>query len=320
MLRYIIRRLIISIPVFFGITAIAFAVLSAAPGDPIYAMVDPQALQQMPPQVIEQMRHDLGLDQPLPVRYAKWVGELAQGNLGYSTVTRRPIGEELSERLGATLQLMSAALAIGIVIGIPLGMVAATRQYSRLDYALTVWAFAMIATPPFFLGLILIYLFGVYLGWLPTGGRSTLGQDLSLGDGLKHMAMPATVLGLGFAAPIMRYVRSSMLETLRQDYLVTARAKGLAERLVLTRHAARNAILPVVTVIGLHLPELVAGAVITEQVFQWPGMGQMAVKAATSRDPSLMQGVVLVVGVAVLVSNLLIDVVYTILDPRIRFE
>ena len=320
MLRYIIRRLLISIPVFFGITAIAFAALAAAPGDPIYAMVDPQALQQMTPEAIDNLRRDFGLDQPAPIRYVKWVRELASGNLGYSISSRRSIEEELTSRLGATLQLMGAALAIGIVVGVPLGMISATKQYSKLDYALTVWAFGMIATPPFFLGLILIYLFGVYLNVLPTGGRSTLGEDPTLVDTVRHMIMPATVLGLGFAAPIMRYVRSSMLDVLRQDYLTTARAKGLAEVRVLVRHAARNAILPVVTVVGLHLPELVAGAVITEQVFQWPGMGQMAVKAATSRDPSLMQGVVLVVGVAVLVSNLVVDIVYTILDPRIRYE
>lgn len=320
MLRYIIRRLLISIPVFFGITAIAFAALAAAPGDPIYAMVDPQALQQMSPEAIDNLRREYGLDQPAPIRYVKWVRELASGNLGYSISSRRSIEDELTSRLGATLQLMGAALTIGLVLGIPLGMISAVKKYSKLDYALTFWAFGMIATPPFFLGLILIYLFGVHFNWLPTGGRSTLGEDPNLADTLRHMVMPASVLGLGFAAPIMRYVRSSMLEVLRQDYLTTARAKGLAEQFVLLRHAARNGILPVVTVIGLHLPELVAGAVITEQVFQWPGMGQMAVKAATSRDPSLMQGVVLVVGVAVLLSNLVVDIVYTILDPRIRYE
>lgn len=319
MARYILRRLLISIPVFFGITAIAFVALAATPGDPIYAMVDPQALQQMSPEAVERMREDLGLNDPVPVRYARWLQEVSTGNLGFSTVTKRPISEELSSRLGATAQLMGAALVVGILVGVPLGFVSATRQYSKLDFLLTFWSFGMIAIPPFFFGLILIYLFGVYLSILPTGGRSTLGQDGSFLDVLSHMVMPVTVLGLGFAAPIMRYVRSSMLEVLRQDYLTAARAKGLAERRVLVLHAGRNAILPVVTVVGLFLPELVAGAVITEQVFQWPGMGQMAVKAATSRDPSLMQGVVLVVGVTVLLSNLLIDVIYTILDPRIRY-
>lgn len=320
MLAYILRRLLIAIPVFFGITAIAFGVLAAAPGDPIFAMVDPQVLQQMSPEAVEQMRERLGLNDPVPVRYVRWVQQLAQGNLGYSISTRRSIGDELGTRLGATLQLMGSALLVGIVIGVPLGIISATRRYSKLDYILTIWAFGMIAIPPFFLGLILIYAFGVYLGILPTGGRWTLGEDPTVGDALRHMILPVTVLGLGFAAPIMRYVRSSMIEVLRQDYLVTARAKGLSEFTVMYRHAARNALLPVVTVIGLYLPELVAGAVITEQVFQWPGMGLMAVKAASSRDPSLMQGVVLVVGVAVLLSNLIVDVLYTILDPRIRFR
>jgi peptide/nickel transport system permease protein len=318
--RYIIRRLLISIPVFFGITAIAFAALAASPGDPIYAAVDPEALQRMTPEAVQALRHQYGLDQPAPIRYVKWLGQLARGDLGYSISTRRSINAELSLRLGATLELMSVALALGILIGVPLGMVSATRQYSRLDYSLTVWSFGMIAMPPFFLGLILIYVFGVHFRWLPTSGRSTLGEPTSFVDSAKHIIMPATVLGFGFAAPIMRYVRSSMLDVLRQDYLVTARAKGLAEASVLLRHAGRNALLPIVTVLGLYLPELVAGAVITEQVFQWPGMGQMAVKAATSRDPSLMQGVVLVVGVAVLLSNLLIDILYTLFDPRVRYN
>ena len=319
MIRYIIRRLLISIPVFFGITAIAFAALAASPGDPIYAAVDPEALQRMTPEAVQALRHQYGLDQPAPIRYVKWLRQLARGDLGYSISTRRSINAELSMRLGATLELMSVALALGIIIGVPLGMISATKQYSRLDYSLTVWSFGMIAMPPFFLGLILIYVFGVHFRWLPTSGRSTLGEPASFVDSAKHIIMPATVLGFGFAAPIMRYVRSSMLDVLRQDYLVTARAKGLAEASVLMRHAGRNALLPIVTVLGLYLPELVAGAVITEQVFQWPGMGQMAVKAATSRDPSLMQGVVLVVGVAVLISNLVIDILYTLFDPRVRY-
>lgn len=320
MIRYIIRRLLISIPVFLGITVIAFAALAASPGDPIYAAVDPEALQRMTPEAVQVLRHQYGLDQPAPIRYVKWLRQLARGDLGYSISTRRSINAELSLRLGATLELMSVALALGILIGVPLGMVSATKQYSRLDYSLTVWSFGMIAMPPFFLGLILIYVFGVHFRWLPTSGRSTLGEPTSFADSAKHIIMPATVLGFGFAAPIMRYVRSSMLDVLRQDYLVTARAKGLAEVSVLLRHAGRNALLPIVTVLGLYLPELVAGAVITEQVFQWPGMGQMAVKAATSRDPSLMQGVVLVVGVAVLLSNLLIDILYTLFDPRVRYS
>jgi peptide/nickel transport system permease protein len=320
MTRYIIRRLLISIPVFFGITAIAFAALASAPGDPIYAMVDPEALQHMTPETIQTLRHQYGLDQPAPIRYVKWLRQLAHGDLGYSISTRRSINAELNARLGATLELMGLALAAGILIGVPLGIVSATRQYSKIDYLLTIWSFGMIAAPPFFLGLIMIYVFGVHFRWLPTSGRSTLGAHTTFIDSAKHVIMPATVLGLGFAAPIMRYVRSSMLEVLRQDYLVTARAKGLAESSVLLRHAGRNALLPIATVLGLFLPELVAGAVITEQVFQWPGMGQMAVKAATSRDPSLMQGVVLVIGAAVLLSNLVIDILYTVLDPRVRYR
>ena len=314
------RRLLISLPVLVGITFIAFAALTLAPGDPLTARVDPSILAQQSPEWLEQRRHELGLDQPLPIRYARWLVSVVQGDLGYSIVSRRPIADELALRLPATLQLMGAALLIGMVVGVPAGVLSAVKQYAWPDYALTGLSMATISTPTFFLGMAAIYLFGVYLRILPTADIATLGAPPSLVDRLAHLVLPATILGLGNAAPLMRYTRASMLEVLRKDYMTTARAKGLQPLAILAGHGLRNALLPVLTVLGLLLPELVAGAVVTEQIFAWPGMGSMAVRAAADRDPSLLMGVVLVVGIGVLLSNLLTDLAYAAVDPRIRYR
>ena len=320
MTAWVVRRVVIALPVLLGITFLAFAALSFAPGDPITARIDPSLLAQQPPEWIEARRREYGLDQPLPVRYAVWLRGVVTGDLGYSTVTRRAIADELRLRLPATAQLMGTALLIGVLVGIPAGIVCAIRQYSWLDYGLTGATMALISTPTFFVGLAGIYLFGVYLRVLPTAGMETLGAPSSLLDRLQHLILPATILGLANAAPLMRYTRASMLEVLGRDYLTTARAKGLAPMAVVIGHALRNALLPVLTVAGLLIPEIVAGAVVTEQIFAWPGMGQMAVRAAADRDPSMLMGVVLVVGIAVLVSNLLTDLAYAAADPRIRYR
>jgi peptide/nickel transport system permease protein len=222
-------------------------------------------------------------------------------------------------RVGPTLLLMTAALAFAVVVGIPLGVAAAVRQYGMLDYSLTGVTMLMISTPTFVLGLILIYTLGVSLRLLPVGGMMTLGKDFDLTDRIAHLIMPALILGSFYAAQLMRYTRAGMLEVLNSDFMATARAKGLPGRIILLRHGFRNALLPLITVLGLLLPELVAGAIITEQVFSWPGMGQLAVRAAADRDPSLMMAIVLIFAVAVLVSNLLADLAYSIADPRIRF-
>lgn len=316
---YLLRRLLTAIPVLIGITLVGFFALSLAPGDPITARVDPSLIAQLGPEWVAARRHELGLDQPFLVRYARWLVDVAHGNLGYSIVTRHSIASELALRLPATLQLMGAALGIGLLIGIPFGVLSAVKQYSKLDYTLTIVTMVMISTPTFFLGLAAIYVFGVYLRILPTSGIATLGKPFSLSDRLTHLILPATILGLGNAAPLMRYTRASMLEVLQRDYMTTARAKGLSTWTVLTRHGFRNALLPVITTVGLLLPELVAGAVITEQLFAWPGMGAMAVRGAADRDPSLLMGVILVIGLGVLLSNLLADVAYAIADPRIRY-
>ena len=319
MTHYLLPRLVIAIPVLFGVTMIAFTALSFALGAPVTARIDPGILAQQSPEWVAERRHELGLDQPVPVRYAKWLAGVLRGDLGFSIVSHRPIAEELASRLPATFQLMGAALLIGLFVGIPCGVISAVKQHGKLDYTLTSLTMVTISTPTFFLGMLAIYVFGVHLRLLPTSGMVTLGAPASFGDRLSHLVLPASILGLGNAALLMRYTRAAMLEVLRKEYITTARAKGLSEATIILRHALRNALIPVITVFGLLLPELVAGAVVTEQIFAWPGMGFMAVRAAANRDPSMLMGVVLVVGVGVLLSNLLADIAYSVADPRIRY-
>ena len=315
---YIVRRILISIPVLFGITVLAFGARSLAPGDPLTARIDPEILSRMSPEEIARLRHDLGLDQPVPVRYVLWLADLVQGNLGYSVVNKLPVGEELTARLGPTLILMSIALVVGTTAGLIFGVLAAIRQYSPLDYAVTAFSTSFIAIPTFVTGLVLIYVFGAALKLLPTTGMTTLGKPFSFLDLGAHLVMPVILLAVQLSAPLARYTRAAMLEVINADYVTTARSKGLRGRIVLIRHAFRNALIPIITIVGLSLPDLLAGAVVTESLFGWPGMGQLAVKAASGRDPALMMGVILVVATAVLVSNLITDILYGVVDPRVR--
>jgi len=318
--RYILRRLVVSVPVLLGVTIFSFLFINLAPGDPVLAFIDPAARGELGPEWVELRRAQLGLDRPLPVRYLLWLGEVARGNLGYSLVSGESVGRQLAGRLGPTVLLMGSALLVAILIGVPLGLLSAVRQYSLLDYLATVAGFVAISTPSFFLGLGLIYVLAVNLRWLPTSGMFTLGVEPTPGDLLAHMVMPVAVLGLGQAPLLMRFARSSTLEVIRQDYVTTARAKGLTERVVLIGHAFRNALIPLITVIGLSLPNLLSGAVITEQIFQWPGMGLLAIRAVSSRDYPLVMGIILVTAGMVLLSNLLADILYAVADPRIRYQ
>ncbi len=314
-----LRRVLIAIPVLLGISVAGFVILALTPGDPVLAKIEPEVLARLTSAEIEQRRRDLGLEGPIIVRYLRWLADLLQGNFGYSIVSGRPIVDEVLPRLGPTLLLMGTSIAIALLIGIPFGVISAVRQYGLLDYALTSFTLVMISTPTFVVGLLGIYVFAVSLNFLPAGGMFTLGADFSLADRLAHLVLPAAVLGLASAAPMMRYTRASMLEVLVSEYITTARAKGLRAWVVLVRHALRNALAPIITLVGLLLPELVAGAVITEQVFAWPGMGQLAVRAAADRDPTLMMGVMMLVAVGVVASSLLADIAYAVVDPRVRF-
>lgn len=318
--QYVLRRLAISVPVLLVVTIIAFVLVDLAPGDPVSAMINPTVRAEMGPEWVAERQEQLGLNKPLAVQYLLWLKELVQGNFGYSLVSGESVGEQILDRIGPTLMLMGSAILLGTLIGIPLGVISAVRQYSAIDYLTTVLGFLAISTPTFFLGLALMYIFAVNLGWLPTSGMRTLGVSESTIDLVKHMIMPVTVLTLAHTPLSMRYARSSMLEALKQDYVTTARAKGLREQAVLVRHALRNALIPLITVIGISLPELLSGAVITETIFQWPGMGLLAMRAVNGRDYPLILGIILVTACLVLISNLIADLLYAVADPRIRLR
>ncbi len=314
--KYILRRLLVSIPVLLGVTVIAFFIMTLAPGDAVDMLVDPG----LSPQDVALKKQALGLDQPIIVQYAKWLGQLAQGNLGYSFSNRRPVTERIGERLGSTLILAFSALFFSYLIAIPIGVLAAVRQYSTWDYIATVFSFLGVSVPSFFFGLLMIFFFALKLDWFPTGGTHTIGASFSLLDRLSHLALPMAVLSLQNTGVVMRYTRSSMLEVIHQDYIRAAKAKGLGERVVMFRHALRNALIPVITLAGLQFPFLLGGAIITEQIFNWPGMGRLAVEAITQRDYPTIMGINLLAAVMVIFGNLTADVLYGVVDPRIRFQ
>jgi peptide/nickel transport system permease protein len=291
--------------------------INLAPGDPIAAMVPPEL--GLSGEALQAYKVSLGLDKPLPVRYALWLGELAHGNLGYSYISQRPVRQVIIDRLWPTLELTLTALAISMVLGVVLGVLSAIKQYSAVDYLLTVLAFVGVSTPGFFAGMGVLYIFALKLGWFPTSGMVTPGPDLGPFDNLRHLVLPATILGPERAAALVRYTRSSMLDVIRQDYITTARAKGVRESLVIFRHAFRNALIPLITVVGLSLPLLVSGAVFIEVIFSWPGMGSLAVNAISQRDYPVIMGFNLVAAGVVLLSNLVADLAYSVADPRIRY-
>ena len=317
--QYLLRRLVVSLPVLIGITLATYFIINLAPGDPVSALVNPEILASAGPGYLEQQRELLGLNKPVPVRYALWLKELASGNLGFSLIDRQPISHKIAERIWPTLRLMTVALLISIIIAIPLGVLSAIRQYSFIDYLSTVLGFTAISIPSFFLSLAMIYVFALKLSWLPTAGMATVGKPPSFPDALRHLILPATVLGLAEAAPLIRYTRSSMLEVIRQDYVTTARSKGLNERIVIYRHALRNALIPLVTVIALNLPRLLGGTVIVEAIFAWPGMGTLAIVAVRGRDYPVIMAINLISATLILASNLLADIIYAVVDPRIKY-
>ncbi len=316
--RYIIQRLLTSIPIVLGITFVTFLIINAAPGDPVDLMVNPMA--GVSPEAVEARREALGLNEPLLVRYALWLKEVASGNLGYSLVNREPVLDRIGRRLWPTIQLMGTALLLGVVIGIPLGVLSAIRRYSFLDHFSTVMAFLGVSSPSFFLGLGAIYFLSLKLDLLPTAGMQTLGAPYSLLDRLHHLILPALVLSVGTTASLMRYTRSSMLEVIAQDYITTARGKGLRERSIVIGHALRNALLPVITILGLSLATIFGGAVITEQIFQWPGIGMLTIQSVTARDYPVLMGLTFFTAILVFLGNLLADIAYSFADPRIVYK
>lgn len=318
--RYLLRRVVISVPVLIGITMATYLIANLAPGDPVSALLDPEQIANLGPEWVEQQRESLGLNQPLPVRYMLWLKETATGNLGYSTMDRLPVSEKLGERLWPTVKLMSMVLFISIIVGIPLGVLSALKQYSWIDYLLTIGGFVTVSIPSFFLALVLIYIFSLKLDWLPVSGMYTLGRDRTLVDSLRHLVLPASVLGLAQAAPLIRYTRASLLETIQQDYVTVARAKGVSDMVVVVRHALRNALIPIITIVALDIPRLLGGTIVIEQVFAWPGMGTLAILAVQARDYNVLMGINLIAATMILLSNLLADTLYAAVDPRIKYQ
>lgn len=325
--RWLARRLLITGVTFLGITLLIFALMRLAPVDPVDLLLF--NLRQSGGLSTEdvtrihlEMRRELGLDQPIPIQYALWLKEIVEnGSLGFSFVTGRPALITVLERIQPTLLLMGAALIIELAIGIPLGIAAALRRNRLLDYVASSFGLSVVAIPSFFLGLAAIYVFSVKLNVLPSGGmfRPT-NKGIDLIDGVRHLILPAFILGLAGVGPILRYVRTSIVETLGRDYLVTARAKGLSRTQVVLSHAFPNALLPLITYIGIEIGRLMAGAFIVEQIFTWPGMGQLALQSINSRDYPVIQAFAVIVAVVVLLGNLLADLAYGVADPRIRLD
>ncbi|HEX2439828.1 MAG TPA: ABC transporter permease [Methylomirabilota bacterium] len=312
---YIVRRLLLAVPVLFGVSLLVFAVMHLAPGDPAAIMLGAQATRED----IARLHRELGLDRPLPVQYARWLGRVVQGDLGRSIPLGREVLPEVLTRFRATLILTGGALAVALLIGVPAGIVSATRQYSWLDRLSMGIAVTGVSLPVFWTGIMLIIVFSLTLRWLPSAGMySPYGGDLT--DLLWHLVLPAVALGTASAAALARMTRSSVLEIVRQDFVRSARAKGLAERAVVGRHVLKNAVNPIVTVLGIQVGTLLGGAILTETVFSWPGLGSMMVRAIQARDYPLVQGGVLLIATTFVGVNLLVDLLYAVFDPRIRYE
>lgn len=319
MKKYIVRRVLQSIPILIGITILTFVIIQLAPGNPMQTMIDPK----ISPEELAQAQENLGMNDPVYVQYFTWLKEIVQGNLGYTVKTGEEVGGLILERLPATLLLTGTAFVLAFVIGVPLGVYSATHQYKIPDYLLTVFAFIGISIPSFFFGLGMIFIFALQLGWLPASGMETIGGDQSgIGafiDYLKHVSMPAIVLALPTVAVVMRFTRSSMLEVLNQDYIRTAKSKGLSSRLVHLKHALRNAMIPVITIFGLSIPFLFGGAYITEYIFNWPGMGSLGIQAIEGREYPVIMALNLFTSILVMSGNLIADLMYAWADPRIRY-
>lgn len=320
MQRYILRRAIISIPMIIGITLITFVMVNLAPGDPLTAMIPPDLMAEMEPAQLDAMRRQLGLDKPMFIRYFIWLGELAQGNFGFSYLDRQPVLKIIWERIPPTLELTFAALVIGTIGGFIMGVIAALKQYSMYDYALSFASLAGLSVPGFFLALIALFLFVLRFEWFPSHGMTSELGKFNIWDNLYHLVLPASVLAVELLAVSTRYARTAMLEVLNSDYVTTARAKGLSEWIVIGRHAFRNALLPLITISSLRIPLLFGGVIVIEQIFSWPGMGLLTVRSIINHDYPALMALTFWIAIIVLFSNLLADVLYAVADPRIRTD
>lgn len=306
MFQYTLRRILIALPAILGVIVVVFAMVRLAPGDPAVMLAGEFADQE----TIERIRERFGLDRSMPEQFATFVGNLAQGDLGRSTRTNRLVTEDLAQFFPNTLELALGAILVALAIGIPAGIVSAIKRNTWVDAAVTFVALLGVSMPVFWFGLLAILFFSVELGWFPVAGRGSFA----------HLVLPAITLGVSSTAIIARMTRSSMLEVLDQDFVRTARAKGVQARSLIVKHALRNALVPVVTIGGLEFGRLLAGAVLTETVFTWPGVGRLLVDSILARDYPVVQGAVLVIAISFILVNLLVDLVYGVIDPRIRYD
>lgn len=317
MKKYVLRRALIAIPTFFGITVLVFLISSMASGSPLELLLNNQNISAAE---VERQRIKLGLDQPLYIQYFTWIKNFFQGNLGDSYRTGQPVMQMILEGLGPTILLTFAAVIIACLISIPLGVQSARYQNKGWDNGSSVFSFLATSTPSFFLALIFLYVFSVKLKVLPIGGMYDVGKKETIGSLLCHLFMPSVILAMQLVGSLIQYTRSSMLEVMREDFVRTARSKGIKEKKVIIKHVLRNSLIPVVTYLGMEIPLLIGGAVVTEQVFSWPGIGSLMIKSIDARDYPVVMGITVLVAIAVLVFNILTDLVYGILDPRIRYN
>jgi peptide/nickel transport system permease protein len=317
--QYLTRRLLMYIPVLLGISIILFCILALAPGDPFGNLA---ANENVPPEILFNLRQQFGMDDPIYLRYVRWFAAMIQGDWGYSFVSRVPVADLIMQRLPVTLFVLGSAYVVALLVALPVGILSAVKPYSIFDQLATTFAFIGYSLPTFFTGLLFILLFSIYLDWLPFIYSSTIeakGLDWAL-EHLRQAAMPIAVLGLFQAALLTRFVRASMLEVIDQDFVTTARAKGVHERLVVLKHALRNALIPVATVIAYDIPSIFTGALITEQIFRVPGIGSLLIGSIESNDTPVAMAIVFVNAALVIIFNLLVDVIYGFLDPRISYR
>ena len=316
-LKYIGKRILIIIPTFIGITILAYVLSSMAPGDPIDMII---GNAQVSAADVERLRHQYGLDQPVIIQYFHWFARMLQGNFGVSYRTSEPVLQMILNRMGPTLLITITSVVVSVLLAIPMGVGAAVKPYSAWDYIASGFSFLAAAAPNFFVGLLLVYFFGVKLKVLPTSGMYSSGGAKTFADLLRHIILPIVVLAFQQIGNLIRQVRGSMLEVLQEDYIRTAREKGLKEKQVILKHGLRNALIPVVTTIGMNLPFIVGGAVVTEQIFSWPGIGTLMVQSINARDYPCIMGITVFIALVVLIGNLITDLVYGLLDPRISYK
>ncbi len=310
------KRILVAIPVLIGITILDFLLMNLAPGSPLDMMRNPMVSET----ALNMKAEALGLDLPIHIQYLRWMNELLHGNMGFSMINYQPVSMLIGSHIGPTILLMGVSLLLGLMIAIPLGVFSATKQYSKADYIAVTASFFSISIPSFFFSLILIYLFTIKLKWLPSSGMVELGGNGGWLDVARHMVLPASVLVISIAGRNLRYVRSSMLEILEHDYLRTAKAKGVRQFFIINKHAMRNALIPIITVVGMEIPLVFGGAVVIEQIFSWPGIGLLTVSSILSRDYPTIMGLNLVAAMIVLGANLLTDVAYSIVNPAIKLN